>query len=414
MIKKPFVVTLAVLLTLSLLGYYARAVSPSVVHLVSPESEQVGHYGEPLDELAEELLRFLRDGSRTIPPSVVYLVPPEPEQVEYIAKPRDVLAKYLFSFTASRQSKEANWSNAVGRWVVWYGEVDAIEPRFNPNRIYFRHRYETPPLSIDSGRFGITVEFDPAWTSLLEQLSPGQTVYYRARLATRGAGFGLSSGFLRLKDGQIIDRSDIAAKLVNLAHTSEQKLDELMEKAKSIAKVNDFFRQRLEPRWKKARIVVKALPMPITIPEKPGVACQHMLAHIIEIKIKSKAEIRANLEDALIYLHPGTTQPAKEHHLRQFIQQKSKANRESISEIRENTQLLMEIYEEARQRPGLEDILKALAGQLPVIGEFMSLTLPYDIFELYQSVKEAERVTIYSYYLLMRISEHIKEIAKWE
>lgn len=353
-------------------------------------------------------------GARTIPPSEVYLVPPEPEQVEYIAKPPDELAKRLFSAGVSEQSKEVTWSNARGKWVVWKGDVYDIEPKLKPSRIVFLHEYEIPPMSFDSGQFGIIVEFDPAWTEHLKQVTPGQTVYYRAKLVAREVGLfvgryglGLGSGFLMLEDGQIIDSTDIAAKLVDLAYTSYQQLDKLVEEAKSIAMVSNYFEQRLNPDWIRVQMVLNLLPLTITIPDKPGVASQDILAPILGTKTRSKAEIQANLEDALTYLHLGTAPPAEEHYLRQFLQQKFEINSKLVSEIERDAQPLKEMYKEARQLPGLEDALKAVGRHMKLMKPIL---IAHEALERYQDAKAAEQAIIRCYYLLNEISEYMEQI----
>jgi len=82
--------------------------------------------------------------SRLIPPSTEYLSSPEPEKVQYISEPPYELAKSLFSSVVPQQSKEAAWSNAVGKWVVWTGNLDHTEPQLKPSRMVFLYKYETP------------------------------------------------------------------------------------------------------------------------------------------------------------------------------------------------------------------------------------------------------------------------------
>ncbi|MBT9143222.1 MAG: hypothetical protein DDT32_01764 [Syntrophomonadaceae bacterium] len=354
--------------------------------------------------------------SRQIAPSTEEILPIPTQPLEYIALPPATLGKLLFSYETAGQ--ENIWREYRGKWVLWVGSVHEVEPKLKPSRIIFLHEYETSQMAFHTGKFGVIVEFEPAWTNHLNQLITGQTVYYRAKLVSREpAGFsanryglGFGSQILMLEEGQIIGGDEIAAKLVDLAYVSYEQLDRLVKEAESIATVSNYFEQRLEllgGKWIAIRAVLS--PLGIKIPNSPTPS-QTILVDKQRHKIVLQDKIEASLKNVLTSVH--TAAPAQENHLRQYIQEALETNRKLASEIDRDSEPLKEMWQKARQSSvvGLGDLLEAGIGQLlPIIGDVLVAKQALDD---YLEREPVEQAIITSHALLQKIAEHMEQVSE--
>jgi hypothetical protein len=297
-------------------------------------------------------------GIRTLPGRVEYLAPPEPEKVEYIAIPPSDLAKILFSTGVSERARETTWSDAQGKWVVWVGKVHRVEPQLRPSRIVFLDEYETPPLSLDSGQFDIIVEFDPAWTERLKQLTTGELVYYRAKLVKYDWGWGLN--LLTLEQGEIVPHDDVAAKLVDLAYTSYRQLGELVEEAENIAAVSRFFEDKLRDGEKKIAIETMLGLVGLDISDKYWLLEETPLLELRARKNSLKFSIEHHLQEALGALHH--SDPPNDAVLRQKIEETLRSNNIVVEGTKTVSKVLKDFWEEEKRsaEPDISDATLAL------------------------------------------------------
>lgn len=350
-------------------------------------------------------------GIRTLPGTVEYLSEPEPETVAYVARPPAQVGEKLLSPWAA--DTEEVWTETQRKWVLWKGEVHSIEPAFNPNRIVFVYEHDAPrPFS--KRPFGVVVHFDPAWTGALERLSPGDTVYYRGKLADRE--FALVAGrhdlpvdsyLLELEDGQLIDSDDITTGLVELAYAGYHQLDLLLLLAEQTAIVTDYFERRLELDWSKIQVIDRALP--ISIPDKAGEASDEVLTPIRSIKTDAEARIETNLALALEYLHDSPRD--HEENLGEFMEAKQRTHSNLVANNHRAAQELWEAYELQRQAPGLKDLAKGVVGLIPGIGEIIAAVWDIqEIMGLYHDLNEAGKVVSSCYILLGAITDAMVQI----
>lgn len=312
-------------------------------------------------------LDFSACTSRLIPPSEEYLSPPEPEKVEYIAKPPSDLAKRLFSAGVSEQSREAAWSDAQGKWVVWVGNVHHVEPQLKPSRIIFLDEYETSSMSFDSGQFTVTVKFDSAWTQQLKQLTTGEFVYYRAKLVKYDLGLG--SNLLTLEEGQIIAPDDVTAKLSDLNYASYDQLQRLIEDAETIANIKNYYEQKLKKgrTWIATKTVVEALTG-ITLNDETWLQKMSYLPDKERLNTSLKSEVQLHVRDALASLHSHA--PRDKRDCLDDIGQRVKANNAIIEGAELVTSTLKAYYEEERHlnEPSVHELgLELLLLKLPKI-----------------------------------------------
>ena len=362
-------------------------------------------------------------GIRTLPSRVEYFSEPEPETVEYMARPAIGLGKQILSPSVSQESKDSTWEAARGKWVLWKGSVHSIEPALNPSRIVLVYEYEAP-LPFYTQRFGVVVKFEAQWSESLKQLIPGETVYFRAKLVERDFrladvyryGLDFSSYVLLLEHGQIIDRDDRAARLVDLAYTSYDHLDLLVSLAEQTATVRNYFEQRLELDWVAIRALEIFAPVYVRIPDSPGQASEAVLAPIRAIKTNAEANIETSVASALNYLH--TASSTQKDSLTKFVEDKQGIHTSLVTDECIAAQKLWEAYELQRASPGLKELALGIPKLayavegivreiLKTIGGFVGY---YKVIEVLGDLQEAEKVVVSCYILLGAITSTMAQI----
>ena len=256
-------------------------------------------------------LGFPGCSSSTIVPSVEVLSPTQSQPVEYMAKPADVLGPLIFSGMNTEQEETSIWSESRGKWVLWVGSVEAVEPKLKPSRLIFLYEYDTSGLAIYN-KFGVAVDFNPSMTERLRQLTQGQRVYYRAKLGQRetaglftSAEYGSGiSGFLVLSEGEVITSDDPAAVLADLAYSSYEQLDRLVADAERIASLDNYFQRAAnlstDVAWQLSKLALGFVNIRLT----GNTQLQKVsLPAMSEKALSAKSEIEDSLGTALASLH---------------------------------------------------------------------------------------------------------------
>jgi len=137
-------------------------------------------------------------------PAVPETPTPEPgtERIYIDLLPVQVYDRVLSDELTELQN-ERNWSELVGKWVRWSGEVEEVLPT---NIVVVRHFTKV------GAPFDAVVSFDPSWSNRLAELSIDQQINYSGRLVKKGLiGFGemrMAYGFL-LDQGELIAASEM-------------------------------------------------------------------------------------------------------------------------------------------------------------------------------------------------------------
>ena len=316
-------------------------------------------------------------GWQTIPPSEVEFSPPVEEKVEYLAIPPCELSARLFP---SGFADDSFWSHAVGKWVLWSGEVTGIEPKLSPSRLNFHYPYDGgwSPLKVWSD-LSVVVEFDDdESTSTLRDLSIGDEVYYRAKLVRQEPSLSPIGQRLILQDGQIIERNHLAARLGDLAYVSYEQIDHLLAAAERIDNVMNYFERRANVtssvRWQLSSFATQLVN--IELPHDPSLSGgdnsdvrQMSLSVVSNEAALAKSEIERNLAAALELLHDGDesveVDPDDIHELMRTIE---RIKTYGISE--DEVEYLEDIEEKDRR-----------LGQPSVVGAFLTLvSSPFGIW----------------------------------
>lgn len=317
-------------------------------------------------------LSFPGCSSSTIPPSVEELSPTQPQPVEYIARPATVLGTVIFSDITTEQEKKDIWSESRGKWVLWSGIVHGVEPKLKPSRIVFVYEYETSGWALYSN-FGVAVDFKPAMTERLKQLTKGESVYYRAKLVQREVG-GLFqftkydsdiSGFLVLEEGEIIASDDPEAVLVDLVYSSYEHLDRLVADAERIAAISDYFERKAnlasDVKWNLTKLALKLMHIELhddTQLHEISLPAVRMKASL------AKSEIEDNLKATLAFLHYDAG--AHGEYERQDIERKIESSERIVNIIEDEIKDLESIWEKDKRsaEPGIVDLISVAIIQL--------------------------------------------------
>ncbi len=302
-------------------------------------------------------LGFLGCSSSTIAPSVEVISPIQSLPVEYVPRPANVLGTLLFSSVATEQEKADIWSESRGKWVMWVGSVEAVEPKLKPSRLIFLYEYDTSGLAIYN-KFGVAVDFNPSMTERLKQLTIGQRVYYRARLGQRESatlytsieyGSGIS-GFLVLSEGELVAADDPQAVLADLAYASYEQLEELVAEAERVTAVSKYFERELEQGWTGIAIETGLNFLNVKLYDEPWLQVLP-LPEKRSRKASIKSEIEDALEAALAFLH--SNEP--KHDWSEDIEQKSENNRKVVESTQEAGLALDSTWRIFKQSPGQID-----------------------------------------------------------
>lgn len=343
-------------------------------------------------------------------------------KIDYIAKPPTELGKDLFSYELDDQQRQNNWSNYVGKWVVWVGNVGKVTPKLNPSRIEFLpEEYDTGDLRpLFPGQVGVVVDFkSDEWTEYLRHLAKGERVYYRARLTGKGYGVGFNFHLLFLEEGKIVHRESVVAQLVDLlvdlAYSSYEQLQELLESARRIAYIGDYFAAKLEHSADlKSAIEVGLGLMNIRFPDKawPEKAWlqQIFLPKMEQRKAFYESKIQESLRLVLISLHRAS--PAQDKRHLQKIAEKRASNRDMVTEIRDKRKFLEAAWELERKSTmaSIGDLLEALIGQLHIAVE-LALTVK-EAWEKYKKLEPYQQLIASSSNALSQISIYMERISK--
>jgi hypothetical protein len=326
---------------------------------------------------------------------VEYLSEPEPETVEYIAAPPAELGKQLLSPWVSEQSRDNAWSNARGKWVVWKGDVQGIEPMLKPSRIVFLYEHEAPaPFS--RRQFGVIVKFNPVWTEDLKQLATTETVYYRARLVARESGaFSLDAArsrlepgsyFLVLEDGQIIDSSSVTAQLTDLVYTSYRQLEKLVGEAENIAAVSRFFEGKLRDGEKRIAIETMLRLVGLDIRDRYWLFEETPLLELRTRKNSLRLNIQHHLQEALSVLHH--SDPSNDAVLRQEIEETFRSNNIVVEEAKAVSKILKDFWEEEKRSAelGISDAALALLPPLSAAKTIIEGAIEYGKLDAYETI----------------------------
>lgn len=347
-------------------------------------------------------------GPSRVPPSKEKISPiEEEEQIDYVGKPPDELGKDLFSYKLDDQQRRDNWSKYAGKWVLWAGEVGKVTPKLKPIRVEFLpEEYE---ISLSPGKISIIVDFKQQWTKHLRHLSKGETIYYRARLTQKGYSMGLNY-LLFLEEGEIIDSESVEARLVDLAYSSYEQLQELLENARQIAALMDYFVERLRYSDLKS-IAIRALLrlLNIELPERTWLK-QISLPEKERQKRLFESKIQESLRSALISLHSAS--PVQDKLYLQKIEKIRETHRHMVEEIRDARKFLEAAWERARESAilGIDDLAKALIKQLRIsiklVLTFKKAWEDHKEFELYQ------QLIVLSCGVLWQINQDMERISK--
>jgi len=308
----------------------------------------------------------------TIPPSVEELSPTEPQPVEYIAKPATVLGTLVFSDITTEQNKKDIWSESRGKWVLWAGSVHEVEPKLKPSRIIFLYEYETSEWMLYN-KFGVAVDFESMMTERLKQLTKGEHVYYRAKLAQRetsglfqSAKYGSDiSGFLVLEEGEIIASDDPEAMLAELAYSSYEQLDKLVADAERIVVLKGYFERKAnlatDVKWNLTKLALRLIHIEL----HDDTQLQEMSLSAVRTKASlAKSEIEENLRATLTFLHNSTGTRAEFE--RQDIERKIESSERIVNIIGDEIEDLESIWEKDKRsaEPGLVDLIPVAIIQL--------------------------------------------------
>jgi len=317
-------------------------------------------------------LSFPGCSSSTIPPSVEELSPTQSQPVEYIARPATVLGTVIFSDIATEQEKKDIWSESRGKWVLWAGSVNEVEPKLKPSRIIFLYEYETSGLALYN-KFGVAVDFKPMMTERLKQITKGQRVYYKAKLAQRETGglfesakYGSSiSGFLVLSEGEIIASDDPEAVLVDLAYSSYEQLETLIADAERIININDYFLHKAnlasDVKWNLLKLASKLVHIELSDETQP----QGVSPSVLQMRaILAQSKIEECLQVTLESLHSDTDRYGKLG--RRDIERQIESNERILKTIKDEIRELENIMEKDRlsSEPGIVNLISTAVTQL--------------------------------------------------
>jgi hypothetical protein len=308
--------------------------------------------------------------STEVEPTVVVLGEVKAEGLEYIVLSPSVLGERLYSFSLSENNREQNWRDYLNKWVLWPGTIVDIEPALKPSSIYIVYDFPLRSFSFQEGKFVVKVNFTPEETPSLKQLSVGDRVYYKAKLRKNTLSlatgrYGVNDGYmLDLQEARLVSSDCDIARLVDLAYSGQQQMDTLIDHAKKITSVMNYYNETLDAgvAWIGAKMMVELLT-PLTINDPHWLEQVSSLPDKESLRNRLIDEMSIQVGNVLTINH--STVSGRNLSLQDTIEAKYNKNNSLVESSADVTGYLYDFYQQYSQQStaGLSDLVKALVKQ---------------------------------------------------